>query len=102
MGRSSVYNRLNLGGIQYLKPIGYTRGWGHFHIPDQLFLELRDYLREIDHSYADQHRFGQGPNWRLRTTRAGLSELGFKEDLLRHGISVRYLSVNLPATPHKF
>ena len=86
MGRSSVYNRLNLGGIQYLKPIGYTRGWGHFHIPDRLFLELRDYLREIDHSYADQHRFGQGPNWRLRTTRAGLSALGFKEDLLRHGI----------------
>ena len=86
MGRSSVYNRLNLGGIQYLKPIGYTGGWGHFHIPDRLFLELRDYLREIDHSYADQHRFGQGPNWRLRTTRAGLSALGFKEDLLRHGI----------------
>lgn len=86
MGRSSVYNRLKLDGQQYLKSIGYTGGWGHFHIPDRLFAELRDYLRDIDHTYADQHRFGQGPNWRLRTTRAALSALGFKEDMLRHGI----------------
>ncbi len=86
MGRSSVYNRLKLGGIRYLDPIGYTGGWGHFHIPDRLFAELRDYLRDIDHAYADQHRFGQGPNWRLRTTRAALSALGFKADMLRHGV----------------
>tara|TARA_R110002049_G_scaffold247690_6_gene422221 strand:+ start:15593 stop:16825 length:1233 start_codon:yes stop_codon:yes gene_type:complete len=86
MGRSSVYNRLKLGGRQYLKSIGYTGGWGHFHIPDRLFAELRDFLRDIDHNYADQHRFGQGPNWRLRTTRAALSALGFKDDMLRHGI----------------
>ena len=86
MGRSSVYNRLKIGGQEYLKPIGYTGGWGHFHIPDRLFAELRDYLRDIGHTYADQHRFGQGPNWRLRTTRAALSALGFKEDMLRHGI----------------
>ncbi|MEO3413726.1 Druantia anti-phage system protein DruA [Roseovarius sp. CAU 1744] len=86
MGRSSVYNRLKLDGVQYMEPIGFTGGWGHFHIPDRLFVELRDYLRDIDHSYADQHRFGQGPNWRLRTTRAALAALGFKEDMLRHGI----------------
>ncbi len=86
MGRSSVYNRLKLDGISYLESIGYTGGWGHFHIPDRLFAELRDYLRTIDHPYADLHRFGQGPNWRLRTTRAALSALGFKEDMLRHGI----------------
>lgn len=86
MGRSSIYNRLKLGGIEYFKSIGYTGGWGHFHIPDSLFLDLRDYLRYIDHSYADQNRFGQGPNWRLRTTRAALAALGFKEDMLRHGI----------------
>ena len=61
MGRSSVYNRLKLGGVRYFEPIGYTRGWGHFHISDDLFLELRDYLRSIGHQYADQHRFGQAP-----------------------------------------
>ena len=86
MGRSSVYNRLKLGGERYFQPIGFTRGWGHFHISDDLFLELREYLRSIGHRYADQHRFGQGPNWRLRTTRAALKALGFRDDLLRHGV----------------
>jgi hypothetical protein len=86
LGRSSVYNRVQLDGKKYLKPIGYTGGWGHFHIPDDLFSDLRAYLRQIGHSYADLHRFGQGPNWRLRTTRAALSELGFTADLLKHGI----------------
>lgn len=86
MGRSSIYNRLKLGGIEYFKSIGYTGGWGHFHIPDGLFLDLRDYLRHIDHSYADCNRFGQGPNWRLRTTRAAVAALGFNQDILRHGI----------------
>jgi hypothetical protein len=86
MGRSSVYNRLKLGGVEYFKPIGYTGGWGHFHIPDSLFAELRDYLREIGHAYADKHRFGQGPNWRMRTTRVALETLGFEDDMLRHGI----------------
>ena len=28
MGRSSVYNRLKLGGVEYFSPIGYTGGWG--------------------------------------------------------------------------
>jgi Domain of unknown function (DUF4338) len=86
MGRSSVYNRLKLGGVEYFKSIGYTGGWGHFHIPDSLFGELRDYLRDIGHAYADKHRFGQGPNWRMRTTRVALETLGFEDDLLRHGI----------------
>ena len=86
MGRSSVYNRLKLDGTEYFAPIGYTGGWGHFHIPDSLFADLRDYLREIGHSYADLHCYGEGPNWRMRTTRAALEALGFDDDLLRHGI----------------
>jgi len=86
MGRSSVYNRLKLGGVQYFKSIGYTGGWGHFHIPDDLFEDLRGFLREIGHSYADLHGFGEGPNWRLRTTRAALETLGLRDDTLRHGV----------------
>jgi hypothetical protein len=40
LGRSSVYNRLKLGGIPYFTSIGYTDGWGHFHIADDLFWEF--------------------------------------------------------------
>ncbi len=95
MGRSSVYNRLKLDNILYFEPIGYTHGWGHFHISDDLFIELRGYLRSIGHKYADQHCFGQGPNWRLRTTRAALKALGFKDELLRHGIQRQVFICNL-------
>ena len=95
MGRSSVYNRLRLGNVRYFQPIGYTRGWGHFHISDDLFGELRDYLRSIGHKYADQHRFGQGPNWRLRSTRAALTALGLNSELLRHGIQRQVFISNL-------
>jgi hypothetical protein len=86
MGRSSIYNRLRLDGSMYFSPIGYTIGWGHFHITDQLFVELREYLRVTGHPYADQHEFGEGPNWRLRTIRAALTEIGISESVLRHGI----------------
>lgn len=86
LGRSSVYNRLKLNDNAYFKSIGYTHGWGHFHIPDVLFSELREYLRSIGHDYADQYQYGKGPNWRLRTIRAALTALGLRSDLLRHGI----------------
>jgi len=86
MGRSSIYNRLRLHGITYFKPIGYTLGWGHFHITDEIFAKMRDYLRIAGHPYADKHKYGQGPNWRLRTIRAALGALGINESVLRHGI----------------
>lgn len=34
MGRSSVYNRLKLGGIEYFRSIGYTGGWSMQLNPD--------------------------------------------------------------------
>lgn len=86
LGRSSIYNRLKLGDQKYFSAIGFTGGWGHFHIPDDLFGEMRGYLRDIGHPYADLHKYGEGPNWRMRTTRAALTALGYKEDMLRHGI----------------
>ncbi len=86
MGRSSIYNRLRLHETTYFKPIGYTVGWGHFHITDEIFAKMRDYLRLAKHPYADKHKYGQGPNWRLRTIRAALGALGVNESVLRHGI----------------
>jgi hypothetical protein len=86
MGRSSVYNRLKLGDETYFTPLGFTQGWGHFHITDALFEKMRDFLRERDHGYADHHQFGEGPNWRLRTIRAALTGLKVNDNILKHGI----------------
>jgi len=86
MGRSSIYNRLKLDGVDYMKSIGFSGGWGHFHVPEELFEDLRNYLRLNGHEYADFHSFGQGPNWRIRVIRAALASLGFRGDMLKHGI----------------
>lgn len=86
MGRSSVYNRLKLDQTFYLKPIGYSSGYGHFHIPDKLFQDLREYLRKEEHSYADEHAFGKGPNWRMRVTRTALDKIGMRSNLMMHGV----------------
>jgi len=86
LGRSSVYNRLKLDGIRYFWSIGFTSGYGHFHIPQKLFEEMRRYLSETDHPYSDGHKFGMGPNWRLRTIRVCLAALGLNEELLCHNL----------------
>jgi hypothetical protein len=95
LGRSSVYNRLALDGHRYFESIGYTSGWGHFHIPQKLFELIRVYLKAKDHKYAGNNRFGDGPNWKLRATRHALSILGLKADLLRHGIAREVFVCNL-------
>jgi len=87
LGRSSIYNRLKLGGRLLFEPIGYTSGWGHFHISDALFGELRDYLKHVGDRYASAFKFGQGPNWRLRLIRRALDLLGMNPDLIRHGFA---------------
>ena len=86
MGRSSVYNRVKLGKESYLRSIGYSSGYGHFHIPDKLFQDLRSYLREKKHSYADEHAFGEGPNWRMRVTRTAFELIGMRPSLMMHGV----------------
>jgi hypothetical protein len=86
LGKSAVYNRLRLNGLPYLTPLGFTSGFGHFHFPQTLFEEMREYLRAKKHGYASNHGYGEGPNWRLRTIRQTLTLLGLDPELVRHGL----------------
>ncbi|MGF1628545.1 MAG: Druantia anti-phage system protein DruA [Kiloniellaceae bacterium] len=101
LGRSSIYNRLKIDGREYFTSVGFTGGWGHFHVPDSLFLSLRDYLRDAEHWYVDGHEFGDGPNWRLRTIRAAFDALGFGADMLRHGIKREVFVCNVAVNAGK-
>lgn len=86
LGRSSIYNRLKLGGVPYFQSIGYTQGWGHFHFPDDLFSDLRSYLSEKRDKYYKNNRFGQGPNWRMRAIRQALDRLDLGAQIVHHGL----------------
>ena len=87
LGRSSVYNRLRLGRREYLSPIGYTSGYGHFHFPDALFAEMRAYLKAKNNAYENNHRFGDGPNWKMRAIRRTLEMLDMNPGLIKHGLA---------------
>ena len=86
LGRSSIYNRLSIGGNKYFTSLGYTAGWGHFHFPDELFDEMKAFLINRDDNYAASFKFGEGPNWRLRTIKRVLSALDLGQDLAQHGL----------------
>ncbi len=106
LGRSSIYNRLKLMAHEgensrlmvELIRVGTTVGFGHFHLSEALFAKIREMVRDNGHGYADANQYGDGPNWRIRLYRVGLSMLGLDPNLLRHGIErevyVLPLSVN--------
>lgn len=92
LGKSSIYNRLHLKSSDgetmiRLQSIGMTDGYGHFHLSDLLFARMRYLLLREGHEYATKHKFGDGPNWRMRTIRVALLALGLSPNLIRHGIS---------------
>ena len=98
LGRSSIYNRLSLpSGPRFLR-IGVTKGFGHFHLSGPIFESLRGYLEAIGHPYASGHRFGMGPNWKIRVVRVALEKLGIDGNaILKHGIEREVYAVPLAA-----
>ena len=96
LGRSSIYNRLSIpDGPRFLR-IGTTKGFGHFHLYGEVFDSLRGHLEETGHPYASGHRFGMGPNWKLRVARAALEDLGIDgNSILKHGIEREVYAIPL-------
>jgi len=92
LGRSSIYNRVNYidAGQQkrtLLTSLGYTSGYGHFHVSEEIFSMMRTFLDERNDSYANGYKFGNGPNWRMRVIEKTIRHLGYpKLPVLHHGI----------------
>jgi hypothetical protein len=101
LGRSSVYNRLKLGGTNYFQSIGFTLGYGHFQIPDELFKDMRRYLRRRRNKYAKGHEYGNGPNWRMRVVRRVLAYLKLNQELIRHNMKREIFICPIAANAYK-
>jgi hypothetical protein len=82
-GRSSLYNRLSYNGTTIAESLGYTEGYGTFHL-----MELYPLFREFLESQGISTRggFGTGPRRKWQTMVRALDRLGFSSDLLRHGV----------------
>jgi hypothetical protein len=58
---------------------------------------MRELLRREHHAYADGHKFGNGPNWRIRAIRQALKLTGTDENLLRHNVTREVFCCKLAA-----
>lgn len=75
-GKSSILDRLNTAGRKLWLQVGFTEGWGFFHLDNGIATEIYEYLKQIDDPIVKRNRFGQGPNWKMRLIRSGMDSLG--------------------------
>ena len=80
-GQSSLYNRLNCDGVTIAESLGYTEGYGTFHLMEFYplfcrFLDSQGVLR--------RNHFGTRPKW--QTIVQALGRLDLPSTLLHHGV----------------
>lgn len=82
-GKSAMYGRLRYGGADVARHIGYTEGFGTFHLPDAIVGDVMSVLRArgIDTRVS----FERGRSQKLRLLKRGLLILGLG-GLHRHGV----------------
>ncbi|MFO7882389.1 MAG: DUF4338 domain-containing protein [Kosmotogaceae bacterium] len=95
LGKSSIYDRIRFNNRVLYKRIGKSKGWGHFHLNHGLYEDMLHFLSWIDPSAVDSNRFGQGPNWKIRTAKKALYYLDLPTNLLRHGIQREIYAIPL-------
>jgi len=87
-GESSILDRLKDSDNKLLwKFVGFTQGWGFFHLNNGIATKIIEYLKETDNEILRKHRFGDGPNWKMRLLREGMKELNIDyKKYGKHGI----------------
>jgi len=73
-GKSSVYERVKYNDRKITKFIGYTTGRGTFHIPEEIYLELLNFLE--DQGENVERGYGTGPSRKLNLIRKATAKLG--------------------------
>jgi hypothetical protein len=86
LGTSSILNRLRFDSIDVFQPVGFTEGYGHFHLANGTFAKIKAYLTTCNDREALRYKFGNGPNYRIRVVRRALERLNLPPELLRHGV----------------
>ena len=77
---SSQYNRLKFNDELLYQPIGKTAGYGTLHISGETFIAMKQLIEE--RGYSISHKFGDGPNWRMRVIRTACDTLGLDAEII--------------------
>jgi hypothetical protein len=82
-GRSSLYNRLKYKNIRIAESLGYTEGYGSFHL-EGLYPIFKSFLE--GQGISTQGGFGTGPRRKWQTIVRALERLDLSASLLYHGV----------------
>lgn len=82
LGRSSLYNRLKYRGIPIAESLGYTEGYGTFHL-EEFYPLFREFLK--GQGVSVRGGLWYWPTPKVASYTASLSYLGLP-DLLHHGV----------------
>ena len=86
MGRSSIYNRLKLDGRWYFRPVGYTAGFGTFHISRQICNLMEKILNASGIAVKGHRLLSITANNKMLFVLEGLRTAGIPDSVLKHGI----------------
>ncbi|MEM5871674.1 MAG: DUF4338 domain-containing protein [Candidatus Aenigmatarchaeota archaeon] len=76
-GRSSIYNRLKFHEENIAYSLGFTKGTGTFHVSEELYKEILDFLSQKGYDIA--RGLGHGPSRKLKLISLGLRHLGLSK-----------------------
>lgn len=86
-GKSSVYDRLKFKDEPVSTFLGHTSGLGTFHISEDVFKQILEYLRK--EGYDIKRGYGTGPSRKLKIIEIAFRKLGvshFKYHNIKRGI----------------
>lgn len=102
LGRSSVYNRLRLGGRKAFVSTGYTTGSGEFQFSNGVYKELLSFAEDECTPAAKNASWGAGWRSKREVVRAVLPRLGLSRNLVYHGVQREVFVVPLACNTRKF
>lgn len=76
-GRSSIYNRLKFQGELVAQSLGFTKGSGTFHIPQELYIDILEFLSKRGTNVSTT--FGNGPSRKIKLLDKAFSMLELGE-----------------------
>lgn len=80
-GRSSLYNRLKYHNRLVARSIGYTQGYGSFHL-SEVYPAVKAYLEKYSKL---RHGFGNGPRAVWSNCKLAMQMVGIDPERLKHG-----------------
>jgi hypothetical protein len=81
-GRSSIYNRLKYEDRLVAQSLGFTKGFGSFHLLD-IYDEIKSFLKKHD---VLKNGYGDGPRSVWVNCRRASQLVGVSDNLLEHGV----------------